>query len=171
MKKTETKYLTEQDFRDALSNDKVSKFVSMLTSNLYSFRVKEALFLAEKIEAKDFLYNENIFELPLAVKGKKGEVLIDNSLLDVFDRFLLAEGLSQKGDALTAFMVDHDDTLYTALKINIKSEDKITEQDYVQIFSDVYKRTSDILLEDIINKRVESSEKLNEYMLLHENLN
>jgi hypothetical protein len=40
-------------------------------------------------------YNDNVFELPLAKQTKK-EILISNSLLEIFDRYLLAKNLFVK---------------------------------------------------------------------------
>lgn len=169
-KRDNSKYMTEQDFRDALSDEKISKFVTMLTSELYSFRVKKALYTAKEIDAKEFLYNDNVFNLPLAMKNDKGEILINNDVLDVYDRFLLAEGLIQKGDALSSFMIDHNDELYAVLKNNIKTEDKISEQDYVQVFNEVYKKVSNILLEDMVSELIGSNEDLRYLVTLNENL-
>ena len=110
--------LTEKDFRDSLKDVKIKKFVDMLSNNMYGFRVKTALYQAGKISAKGLLFGDNIFNLPLGKKSPKGEIMIDNDLLAIFDRFLLTEEMSVQGDALTAFMVDHDDSLYQVIKAN-----------------------------------------------------
>jgi hypothetical protein len=52
-------------------------------------------------------YNDND-ERSLAKKKKK-EILISNSLLEIFDRYLLCEELIRKGDSITAFLVEHND--------------------------------------------------------------
>lgn len=152
--------LTEKDFRSSLKDAKIKKFVDMLSSNLYGFRVKEALYKEEKISAKGFLYNDNIYNLPLGKRNDKGEILIDNSLLPIFDRYLLAEEMTLNGDALTAFMVDHDDSLYQVIKANTTAEVKMTEQEYIQIFSRAYNTTSDIILENKINLLLSATPEL-----------
>lgn len=161
-------YLTEEDFREALGDTKINKFVSMLGSNLYGFRVKLALYQEKKILAKDMLYNDNIFSLPLAKRNDKKEISIDNSLLAIFDRYLLAEEMTQKGDALTAFMVDHNDDLYEVIKQNSGEQKKISEQDYVQIFNSAYKITSDILLEHKINEVIAADPVLESLIFTNE---
>jgi hypothetical protein len=161
-------YLTEEDFREALGDSKINKFVAMLGSNLYGFRVKLALYQDNKIEPKDLLYNDNIFSLPLAKRNDKKEILIDNSLLAIFDRYLLAEEMTQKGDALTAFMVDHNDELYQVIKQNSGEQKKITEQDYVQVFNSTYKITSDILLSHKINEVIDADPVLESLIFTNE---
>jgi hypothetical protein len=89
------------------------------------------------------LYNDNVFELPLA-KQKK-EILISNSLLEIFDRYLLCEELIRKGDSITAFLVEHNDVLYKVIKANT-TNDKRSHQTNLQVFSTAYNETSDIIL-------------------------
>lgn len=144
--------LSEKDFKASLKDAKIKKFVDMLSNNLYGFRVKQMLYSEGKISVKGLLYNDNIYNLPLGKRNDAGEILIDNSLLPIFDRYLLAEELTLKGDALTAFMVDHDDSLYQVMKANTTAVDKMSEQEYIQIFSRAYNTTSDIILEYKINK-------------------
>ena len=152
--------LTEKDFREGLKDEKIKKFVDMLSSNLYSFRVKAALYADKKISARGFLYNDNIYNLPLGKKNDKGQILIDNSLLEIFDRYLLSEDMTMKGDALTAFMLDHDDSLYAVLRENMTAKDKMTSQEYIQIFSRAYNTTSEIILEHKINMLVSTDPAL-----------
>lgn len=160
--------LTEKDFREGLKDAKIKKFVDMLSNNLYSFRVKSTLFLEKKISARGLLYNDNIYNLPLGKKNDKGQILIDNSLLPIFDRYLLSEDMTLKGDALTAFLVDHDDALYQVLKENISSEEKISEQEYIQIFSGAYNSVSDIVLSHKINEMINDHTELYEATLFED---
>jgi len=152
--------LTEKDFRESLKDVKIKKFVDMLSNNMYGFRVKTALYQAGKISAKGLLFGDNIFNLPLGKKSPKGEIMIDNDLLAIFDRFLLTEEMSVQGDALTAFMVDHDDSLYQVIKANKTAEVKMSDQEYIQIFSRAYNTTSDIIVENKISALIASDEEL-----------
>jgi hypothetical protein len=68
------------------------------------------------------LYNDNVFELPLAKTNQKKEILISNSLLEIFDRYLLCEELIRKGDSITAFLVEHNDVLYKVIKANTTND-------------------------------------------------
>jgi hypothetical protein len=72
----------------ALSDEKMKKFAVMLNNNLYAFRIKKALHDDGAITDTALLYNDNVFELPLKTNQKK-EILISNSLLEIFDRYLL----------------------------------------------------------------------------------
>jgi hypothetical protein len=58
-------------------------------NNLYAFRIKKALHDDGAITDTALLYNDNVFELPLAKTNQKKEILISNSLLEIFDRYLL----------------------------------------------------------------------------------
>ena len=147
--------LTAKDFGKALGDSKVKKFTDMLNNNLYHYRVKLALYRADKISPKGFLFNNDIYNLPLGKKNAKGEILIDNDILVIFDRFLLGEQLVKKGDALTAFISDHSDELYEALRTNATKEKKISEDEYIQLFSLCYNDVSDRLLGSKVSEIIE----------------
>jgi uncharacterized protein (DUF1015 family) len=63
----------------ALSDEKMKKFAVMLNNNLYAFRIKKALH-DDGVTDTALLYNDNVFELPLAKTNQKKEILISNSL-------------------------------------------------------------------------------------------
>jgi hypothetical protein len=150
--------MTQEEFMEAaLSDDKMSKFATMLNNNLYAFRVKEALYNEKLIDAKSMLYNDNVFELPLAKTNVKKEILISNSLLEIFDRYLLCEELIRKGDSITAFLVEHNDVIYNVIKANTASDKKMTSDEYIQIFSQAYSNISDIILGHEINMLISSN--------------
>lgn len=151
MPKAKDLVLTKKDFIDARNNDKIVHFTKMLSNNMYAFRVKLALYCAKKISPKGFLFNDDIYSLPLGTKNGKGEILIDNDVIPIFDRYLLAESMIEKGDALTAFVVDHSDALYNAILSNKTSEVKMTDQQYIEIFSMAYSTLSNIILDQKIN--------------------
>jgi hypothetical protein len=54
----------------ALSDEKMKKFAVMLNNNLYAFRIK-ALHDDGAITDTALLYNDNVFELPLAKQTKR----------------------------------------------------------------------------------------------------
>jgi hypothetical protein len=67
------------------------------------------------------LYNDNVFELPLAKQTKERN---SNKQLafEIFDRYLLCEELIRKGDSITAFLVEHNDVLYKVIKANTTND-------------------------------------------------
>lgn len=142
--------LTPKDFANAVGNKKVESLTQMLRDDLYGFRVKKYLYDEGKISPKGLMFNDNIYNLPLGKKDIKGEILIDSGIMKIFDRFMFSDNLAEKGDALTAFIVDHDDALYEVLMQNVSKEKKITEQEYIQVFNEAYKRVSNIILESKI---------------------
>jgi hypothetical protein len=116
-------FLTREGFMEAaLSDEKMKKFAVMLNNNLYAFRIKKALHDDGAITDTALLYNDNVFELPLAKTNQKKEILISNSLLEIFDRYLLCEELIRKGDSITAFLVEHNDVLYKVIKANTTND-------------------------------------------------
>jgi hypothetical protein len=93
---------------------------AVLNNNLYAFRIKKALHDDGAITDTALLYNDNVFELPKT--NQKKEILISNSLLEIFDRYLLCEELIRKGDSITAFLVEHNDVLYKVIKANTTND-------------------------------------------------
>jgi hypothetical protein len=49
----------------------MKKFAVMLNNNLYAFRIKKALHDDGAITDTALLYNDNVFELPLAKQTKR----------------------------------------------------------------------------------------------------
>lgn len=154
--------LTEKDFISASKNEKIASLIKMLSNNIYGFRVKVALYYDKKISEKGLLFNDNIYNLPLGTKNGKGEILIDNSILAVFDRYLLAEDMASKGDALTAFVVDHDDMLYNAILANKTADIKMSEEKYIELFSMAYSSLSNIILDHKVNVLLTNTPELAE---------
>jgi hypothetical protein len=64
---------------EAALQTRMKKFAVMLNNNLYAFRIKKALHDDGAITDTALLYNDNVFELPLA-KQTKERNLISNSL-------------------------------------------------------------------------------------------
>jgi hypothetical protein len=105
---------TREGFMEAaLSDEKMKKFAVMLNNNLYAFRIKKRCTMTDYYTA--LLYNDNVFELPLAKQTKERN---SNKQLafEIFDRYLLCEELIRKGDSITAFLVEHNDVLYKVIK-------------------------------------------------------
>jgi hypothetical protein len=154
--------LTEKDFTEGASkNEKIFHFKRMLANNMYQFRVKHVLYEKGKISPKGFLFNDNIYNLPLGTKNGKGEILIDNDVLPIFDRYLLGESLISKGDALTAFVVDHSDFLYETILKDKTAEVKMTDTQYIEIFSMCYSTISNIILDNKVNFILNNTPELN----------
>jgi hypothetical protein len=138
----------------ALSDEKMKKFAVMLNNNLYAFRIKKALHDDGAITDTALLYNDNVFELPLAKTNQKKEILISNSLLEIFDRYLLCEELIRKGDSITAFLVEHNDVLYKVIKPILQ----MTKDLIRRISSSLqYSLHSDIILAHEINMLINNN--------------
>jgi hypothetical protein len=152
--------LTPKDFAKAIGNNKIEALTHMLRSDLYAYRIKKYLYDEGKISPNGFLFNDNIYNLPLGKKDAKGEILIDSGIMAIFDRFMFSDKLAEKGDALTAYIVDHDDALYEVLMQNVSKEKKISEDEYIQVFNEAYKRVSTIILDAQINILLDSDTKL-----------
>jgi hypothetical protein len=154
--------LTKDGFIKASKNETVHKFMLMLRLNIYAYRVKLALYEDKKISKEGFLFNDDIYNLPLGTLNDKKEVLIDSSILPIFDRYLLTEEMALKGDALTAFVVDHSDMLYERILMNKKAETKMSEEEYLQLFNLAYNDMSDIILNHKVNQLLTADSELNE---------
>ena len=150
--------LKRETFEAGSKDPKIAAFMKMLSINIYAFRVKAALYNAKKIPVRTFLFGDDIYNLPLGKVNDKKEILIDSDILPVFDRYMLAEEMVKKGDALTAFVVDHDDLLYATYLKNLGTEQKIDENEYIQIFSMAYNNLSDIILQHKVDTMISSPE-------------
>lgn len=138
--------LKRETFEASSKDPKIAAFMKMLDTNIYAFRIKAALYDAGKIPVRTFLFGDDIYNLPLGKINDKKEILIDTDILPIFDRYMLAEEMVKNGDALTAFVVDHDDLLYGTILRNKTSETKITDEEYIQVFNLAYNNLSDIIL-------------------------
>jgi hypothetical protein len=138
----------------------------MLHTDIYEFKVRLALYKKKKLSPKGFLLNNDIYNLPIGKKDAKGVVFIDNDVMDLLSRFNLVNGLAQNGDALTAFLIEHDDKLYELFKEmnDLAPDDKIKDDEYAQLFSITYNRTSDKLIEHAMSVAFDEFPELkNEY--------
>jgi hypothetical protein len=159
-KKAEQARISVEDFMKALGDTKVESFTMMLRTDSYAFKIKKYLLEDKKLSVRGFLYNDNIFNLPLGKKDDEGNLLIDNGIMELFDRFMFSAELVKNGDALTAFIVDHDDTLYNILKDNTSEEKKMTEEDYIREFNSAYTRLSRAVLDSNINTYMSDNEEI-----------
>ena len=156
-KKAEQEKLTASDFMAALGDTKVELFMNMLRTETYAFKIKKYLFENKKLSVRGFLYNDSVFNLKLGKKDDKGNILIDNGIIDIFDRYMFSSEMAKNGDALTAFLIDHDDKLHEILKENTSKEKKMTEDDYVKEFSQAYNRVDAHVLNSIVNNYIEGT--------------
>lgn len=143
----------------------------MLHTDIYEFKVRLALYKKKKLSPRGFLMNNDIYNLPIGKKDSKGTILIDNDVMDLLSRFELANSLAQQGDALTAFLIEHDDKLYELFKEmkDVAPEDKIKDDEYTQLFSITYNRTSDKLIEHAMSMAFDEHPEIKEeYMILME---
>lgn len=133
--------LTKRDIKKALTSSNMDLFDAMLHDELYSFRVKKHLYDTDQISKKGFLFNDNIYVLPLGVKDHKGAIMIANPIMEIFDRYTLAKEFAEKGDVMTAFLIDSSDSLYNTIKNSLKdkgTEGEMNEKEYVVAFNTAY---------------------------------
>lgn len=157
--------LTREDFKNTVAGTKIDTLDRMFHTELYTFRIKAALYNKGAISAKGFLFNDSIYKLPLGKKNGKGEILIDDDILKLFDRFQLAEEFVEKGDTFTGFLVDHDDIFYTVFE-DRKEGKEMSENEYIMAFNDAYVRTSTLLLNYKVSNKIDNDEKLSTSLIM-----
>lgn len=158
--------LTKEDIKKGLKDSSIDSFDKMLNTDLYSFRIKQYLYSDKKISARGFLFNDDIYNLPLGKKDRKGNILIDDGIIKIFDRFLLAQTFVEDDDVLVGFLVDSSDLLYeTICKIADKGEEVVTESDYVSVLNVAMSEIFDIItvqeIENFIFKDTELTKLAN----------
>ena len=157
--KIKSNKITRKDIKSNLKNVTIDNFDRMLNIAIYAFRVKQSLYIRGELSPKGFLYNDDIYSLNLGKKSGKGELLIADHIIEIFDRFKIADDFASKGDALTAFLLDHDDIFYTYFENKYKDKD-INEEDYVVQFNESYNRMSALLLNYDVSNYISSDPKL-----------
>jgi len=148
-------------------------FDTMLNNDLYSFRVKKHFYTEGKLSKKGFLFNDNIYVLPLGKKNSKGEILIDDAVLKIFDRYLLSKDFALKGDVMTAFLIDMSDSLYAVIKESLKhkgTDKEIKESDYVMSFNNAYLEVTAALVDHEVTMYLNDNQDLQE-LVIQRNLN
>ena len=148
------KKLTKRDIKKALNDTNMDLFDAMLHDELYSFRVKKHLYETDQISKKGFLFNDNIYVLPLGIKSPKGEIMIADPIMAIFDRYTLAKEFAEKGDVMTAFLVDSSDSLYNVIKTSMASKGKegaMNEKAYVVAFNTAYLEVNAALVDHEVN--------------------
>jgi hypothetical protein len=162
--------LTKEDIKKGFNSKNIDAFDSMLNDDLYGFRVKKYFYEAGKLSKKGFLFNNDIYILPLGKKNSKGEILIDDAVLEIFDRYLLAKDFALKGDVMTAFLVDMSDTLYTVIKEQMKhkgTEKEMKETEYVMVFNTAYLEVTAALVDHDVNMYLSENPDLQELVAQH----
>ena len=111
--------------------------------------------MGKKISAKAFLYNDDIFNLPLGKKTAKKELLIENGIMKIFDRFLLANNFIENEDYITALLVDADTAFYTKLMKMMNSKERQNNEKYVddvnEAFAAINKNLLHLEIETFLN--------------------
>lgn len=158
-KPKKAKKLTREDIQRSLGDANIAKFNRMLDINIYSYRIKLLMYKNGSLSPKGFFLNDDIFNLELG-KKIKGKIHIDDGVLEIFDRFLLADNFMESGDALTAFLIDHNDELYNTYKKVSGGDEKIEDGEYLQLFNAVYNKVSNDLLDIEVNNLLISDKKL-----------
>lgn len=142
----------------------IKELKKMLHTGIYEFRVRLALYKKGKLSARGLLLNDDIYNLPLGKKDLKGVILIDNDVMDLLGRFKLTNNLAEKGDPLTAFMVEHDDKLYELFKDmkDMSQEDRVKDDEYIQLFNIAYNRISSKIVDHAMSTAFDENPELRE---------
>lgn len=151
--------LTEEDFKKDAEKKGLKSIYEMLRKNpVYEFYVKKALYEAKKLSYKGFLNNDDIYKLKLGRKNTNGDILISNHITGVFDRYLLSTEFFEKGDIVTSFMIDLNDTFYDFVKSEGKKDPEKTNFEYEM----AYKTISNSVLAVTISDYLEEQERKKE---------
>ena len=150
--------LTPKDIQTLHKDPKFETFGQMLELPLYKFRILKYLYGINELSPAGFLNNDNIFNVSLGYK-KKNVVYIRDGILDLYTRFKLANELATNGEAMTAFMIDNDDTFFEYF-VKLQSEGDDTEGTYPQEFSAAYNMLANRLLNMDVNEFIDSNAEL-----------
>ena len=148
-KESKPKQLTKEYLLKNLKMKGIDKLEIMLATPLYELKVKKALFEAKKISVKGFLFNDDVYSLPLGII-KKGEVHLSNDVLRVLDRFMLSLDFIEKNELMTSFLIDTDDNFYSTLISCAGKPEK--EDDYNHSFNMSVVMLKDVILEKTVTK-------------------
>jgi hypothetical protein len=155
--------LTRESLTKAISGTSAEGLDRMLDTPLYTFRVLKCLYEDGSLSVAGFLNNDDVYHLRIAGTGGKGELLIKDEILALFTRFNMAGGFAEKGDALTAFLLDNDDKFYEYFDdaLNNKEEGAdIDEEIYAGEFNLAYNRIGTILLNQNANDYMNNNEEI-----------
>lgn len=164
--------LTREDIKKNINDPKINNLDRMLNLPLYIYRVKAMLYEGKQISARGFLFNDDIYSLPIGKKNAKGEILIDSKIMEFMNRFMLAEEFVDKGDTLTAFLVDHDDIFYDSFVDGtyhgLVDKNANANEQYVNDFNEAYIRTSNLLLNYQVSGMISNDEVLTREVIVYD---
>lgn len=150
--------LTAEDLYNLSDNAGFESFNKMLETPLYRFRILKHLFEIGEISAKGFLNNSNLANVSLGQK-EDGVVSLRDGILLIYDRFSIAAAMAEAGSALSAFMLDTDDSFYEAF-ISFKKDASDVDNKYTVAFSLAYNNLSKKLLDADINQYIDGNKEL-----------
>lgn len=111
-------------------NEAAAVLQLMLNEEIYATRIKIKAYGLGFIGERDFLNMTDPYDLPLGLDGENFRLA--NYVVEEMTRFNLSSTLAEKGDLLTAYMVDRYDSLYET--ITAAAEDFITDTAYQEEF-------------------------------------
>lgn len=155
--------LTKEDIKKALSDNSVDLFDLMLNTGVYEYKVKRYLYETGKLSVRGLLLNDDMYVLSLGKKEDDGTIMIDNGILALFDRFLMAKKCAEAGDTTTALLIDFSDTLYDVIlkdKENKGTDKQLTKEEYVGIFNTAYTQVTSSVLDQEVMHYIESDKAL-----------
>lgn len=150
--------------KDLHTEDEKSPFYDlnrMAYTGIYEVRIRKYLFEKGQLSPKGFLFNNDILTLPgIAKRNGKGEILLDNHINELLERFRLSQNLFNSGNELLALLVDVDDALYERIK-DAPNKDDVFQGEEIKIeASKAYDRILDILIDFDVNSYILNEEEL-----------
>jgi len=114
--------LSYKDFTDAPEGSYLHEILLIMNIHRYEFKVKRALYQTGIISAETFLFTDEIYRY-LGYKDFEGNIIINDTVIEVLDRKLLAEEFHKKSSFLFSLLIELDDDFYEVLKENATNEE------------------------------------------------
>ena len=137
----------------------------MLMHDVYVERIKQNLYLGNKLSVNGLLNNDYILDIPLIAKrDTDGSIMLCDEIVKEIARFTLAETLNKSDStSLIALLVAHDDELYDVLLKRIKGspdEELFNGEDVVDATGKAYYMLTSQLVEYRVSKFVYSNKDI-----------
>lgn len=156
-KEREKLQLTYKDFTTAKEGTIAHEILLVMNIHRYEFKVKRSLYQAGIISPETFLFTDEIYRY-LGYKEEDGSIILNDTVLDVLSRKVLADQLHAKGSFLFSLLVELDDNFYT----KIKEQQNEEEMDLGKSVPDAITEIVRISLDATLMKDIENDPKLKE---------
>ena len=155
--------ITKKDLYTETEGSPLYDLSRMAYTDIYEVRIRKYLFEKGDLSAKGFLFNSDVLTLPgIAKRNAKGEILLDNHILELLDRFKLSQNLFNSGNELLAFLVDVDDALYDSIKAAPNKEDVFEGEFVKEEVKKAYSRIMRTIIDFDVNNYILSRDELQE---------